>query len=145
MAPRLCLRSSSWLAWYVCSHNLDLKQVYHLRPRLTNGPGVQFHTPLAFHHHQTWDTLWAPAHKEIGLRRNERGSIQPAGAVQFWLPDSPRWLLLSGAGKSRAEKDLVRARGSTADAAAVQRELAGIEKSVREAQAMANPGMHLPA
>ena len=63
--------------------------------------------------------------------------------MQFWLPDSPRWLLLSGAGKSRAEKDLVRARGSTADAAAVQRELAGIEKSVREAQAMADPGMHL--
>ncbi|CAL5219592.1 g1455 [Coccomyxa viridis] len=58
----------------------------------------------------------------------------------FWLPDSPRWLLLSGAGKSRAEKDLVRARGSTADAAAVQRELAGIEKSVREAQATEIPG-----
>ncbi len=62
-------------------------------------------------------------------------------AVQFWLPDSPRWLLLSGAGRSRAEKDLVRARGSTADAAAVQRELAGIEKSVREAQATEIPGM----
>ena len=65
------------------------------------------------------------------------------GAVQFWLPDSPRWLLLSGAGRTRAERDLIRARGSTADAAAVQRELAGIEKSVREAQAMANPGAHL--
>ena len=62
--------------------------------------------------------------------------------MQFWLPDSPRWLLLSGAGKSRAEKDLVRARGSSADAAAVQRELAGIEKSVREAQATVSPGMH---
>ena len=62
--------------------------------------------------------------------------------MQFWLPDSPRWLLLSGAGKSRAEKDLVRARGSSADAAAVQRELAGIEKSVREAQATEDPGMH---
>lgn len=66
------------------------------------------------------------------------------GVMQFWLPDSPRWLLLSGAGKSRAEKDLVRARGSTADPAAVQKELASIEKSVREAQAMESPG-EIPA
>ena len=62
------------------------------------------------------------------------------GVMQLWLPDSPRWLLLSGAGKLQAEKDLVRARGSTADPAAVQKELAGIEKSVREAQAMDSPG-----
>ena len=60
--------------------------------------------------------------------------------VQVWLPDSPRWLLLSGAGRARAEQDLVRARGARADAAAVQRELAGIENSVREAKAMESPG-----
>ena len=60
--------------------------------------------------------------------------------MQVWLPDSPRWLLLSGAGKARAEQDLVRARGSRADPAAVQRELAGIENSVREAKAMESPG-----
>ena len=72
--------------------------------------------------------------------------------MQVWLPDSPRWLLLSGAGKARAEQDLVRARGSRADPAAVQRELAGIEKSVREAKAMESPGtkcmhsdVHAPA
>lgn len=63
--------------------------------------------------------------------------------MQIWLPDSPRWLLLSGAGKSRAERDLVRARGSSADPAAVQRELAGIESSVREAKAMESPGENL--
>ncbi len=65
--------------------------------------------------------------------------------LQFWLPDSPRWLLLSGAGKARAEQDLVRARGSNADPAAVQRELAGIEKSVREARAMEDPGNEIAA
>ena len=44
-----------------------------------------------------------------------------------WLPESPRWLLLSGAGRGAAAAALARAEGRrAADAAAVEAELDGI-------------------
>lgn len=44
-------------------------------------------------------------------------------SMQFWLPDSPRWLMLSGRGKGAAQSAVERLRGRFADAAIVQNEV----------------------
>ena len=50
--------------------------------------------------------------------------------VQTWLPDSPRWLLLSGAGRQAAATALSRARGRYgSDAASVGAEIAAMERA----------------
>ena len=55
--------------------------------------------------------------------------------MQAWLPDSPRWLLLSGNGRQKAECALRRAWGSHGNnSSAVRTELARIESSVEECQ-----------
>jgi hypothetical protein len=43
--------------------------------------------------------------------------------VQLWLPDSPRWLLLSGKGKLQAQAAVERLRGKYADPAVVSEEI----------------------
>jgi hypothetical protein len=53
-----------------------------------------------------------------------------AGRRQTWLPDSPRWLLLSGAGRQAAAAALARARGRYgSDAASVGAEIAAMERA----------------
>ncbi|KAI3424105.1 hypothetical protein D9Q98_009466 [Chlorella vulgaris] len=47
-------------------------------------------------------------------------------AGMYWLPESPRWLLLSGAGPKAAVAALRRTKGSVANDAAVQVEVDGI-------------------
>lgn len=61
--------------------------------------------------------------------------------VQLWLPDSPRWLLLNGASRDKAEAALVRARGKFgADAERIRGEFSAIARSVTEAQGGEDPG-----
>ncbi len=51
-------------------------------------------------------------------------------APQTWLPDSPRWLLLSGAGRQAAATALARARGRFgSDAESVGAEIAAMERA----------------
>ena len=58
-----------------------------------------------------------------------------AGHLQAWLPDSPRWLLLSGNGRVKAEGALRRAWGKYgSNRSTVTTELARIESSVEECQ-----------
>ena len=67
-----------------------------------------------------------------------------AGNLQAWLPDSPRWLLLSGNGREEAEGALRRAWGKYGnDSSCVRTELARIESSVEECQKLKS-GEHLP-
>ena len=62
-------------------------------------------------------------------------SVSPFCTLQFSLPESPRWLLLSGASRDKALDALVRAEGKRAENAAVaQAEIDAMEASVREAQ-----------
>ena len=68
-----------------------------------------------------------------------------AGGAQSWLPDSPRWLLLSGAGSSAAAEALARARGKYgADSAAVDAEVAAMERSIAETGASGTPDTGAP-
>ena len=46
--------------------------------------------------------------------------------LQAWLPESPRWLLLSGGTRERAEGAVRRAWGASADSQAVQQEVANM-------------------
>ncbi len=60
--------------------------------------------------------------------------------AQAWLPDSPRWLLLNGDSREKAEAALVRARGKYGnDLERIRIEIAAIARSVEEAQED-NPG-----
>ncbi len=43
--------------------------------------------------------------------------------AQLWLPDSPRWLLLSGRGRGQAEVAVERLRGKYAEPGTVRAEL----------------------
>jgi len=43
--------------------------------------------------------------------------------VQLWLPDSPRWLLLSGKGKPQAQAAVERLRGRHAEPEVVRGEI----------------------
>lgn len=55
----------------------------------------------------------------MGVRVAKRaGPAMLAG--MFWLPESPRWLLLSGAGPAAATTALRRAKGGVANETAVQ-------------------------
>ncbi|KAK9818055.1 hypothetical protein WJX72_006373 [[Myrmecia] bisecta] len=74
---------------------------------------------------------------DVGGWRNMYGlSLLPAIALSIgmaWLPDSPRWLLLSGAGRDRAAAALTRARGKYGDdKAAVDAEISGMIRSAEE-------------
>lgn len=61
--------------------------------------------------------------------------------AQAWLPDSPRWLLLNGDSREKAEAALIRARGKYGnDLERIRIEIAAIARSVEEAQADENPG-----
>ncbi|CAL8468142.1 g7681 [Coccomyxa elongata] len=62
-------------------------------------------------------------------------------AGMAWLPDSPRWLLLNGDSREKAEAALIRARGKFGnDLERIRIEIAAIARSVEEAQADENPG-----
>eukprot|EP00887_Chlorella_sp_A99_P006942 scaffold2.g6942.t1 len=52
------------------------------------------------------------------------------GAGMAWLPDSPRWLLLSGAGPAAAADALRRAKGRCANEAEVRYEVEGMEAAM---------------
>ena len=57
--------------------------------------------------------------------------------LQSWLPDSPRWLLLSGKGAPAASAALARARGKYGtNSVAIDAEIAGIEESIAETRAL---------
>ncbi len=53
--------------------------------------------------------------------------------LQFRLPESPRWLLLNGAGKEAATQALIKAEGKRADnRAVVEAEVAAISAGIAE-------------
>ena len=58
-------------------------------------------------------------------------------AAQFWLPDSPRWLMLSGQGKPAARSAVERLRGKFADQGSVQAEVEDMAKTCQSNQAKA--------
>ena len=59
--------------------------------------------------------------------------------MQTWLPDSPRWLLLSGAGRQAAATALSRVRGRYgSDAVSVGAEIAAMERAAERSGD--NPG-----
>ncbi|KAK9819163.1 hypothetical protein WJX81_007550 [Elliptochloris bilobata] len=70
-------------------------------------------------------------------------ALPPALALlagMTWLPDSPRWLLLSGAGRQAAANALSRARGRYgSDAATVSTEIAAMERAAERSGD--NPGV----
>jgi hypothetical protein len=57
---------------------------------------------------------------------------------QAWLAESPRWLLLSGAGREAAEDALSRARGSPANAAVIDVEVDAMVRSLQSAEAVSS-------
>lgn len=60
---------------------------------------------------------------------------------QLWMPESARWLLLSGAGKESARHALVRTKGNIADLSeVVDRELASMMKTVEMGGSEGSPG-----
>ena len=64
----------------------------------------------------------------------QTGAAAPLAAVlaagMAWLPESPRWLLLSGKGAPVAAAALTRTKGSVADAAAIQMEIEDIQSTI---------------
>lgn len=72
--------------------------------------------------------------EQIGGWRWIYGAAAPLAGVlaagMAWLPESPRWLLLSGGGGPAAAAALRRVKGSAVDAAAVQAEVDEIEAAI---------------
>jgi hypothetical protein len=65
------------------------------------------------------------------------GANEGVCCSQAWLPDSPRWLLLSGAGGAAATAALARARGKYGtDSCTVNAEIKAMEESIAEALAL---------
>jgi hypothetical protein len=63
-------------------------------------------------------------------------------ALQAWLPDSPRWLLLSGAGSNAAAAALSRVKGKYGqDAAALAREVQSVQGALEEVDGNAQNGV----
>ncbi len=71
------------------------------------------------------------------IREPFRTTGSKAILLQFWLPDSPRWLMLSGQGKPAARSAVERLRGRFADEASVQGEVEDMAKSCQSIQAKA--------
>ena len=53
-------------------------------------------------------------------------------AVQAWLPDSPRWLLFSGAPREEVFQSLSRCRGMYSNEEATEQELAKMNATAQE-------------
>ena len=62
--------------------------------------------------------------------------------MQFWLPESPRWLVLSGAGKKAAQDSIQRLQGNTATKSEVAEEVESISAKTSQGQKSAG-NLHL--
>ena len=67
------------------------------------------------------------------LQLSCRRAPPPRSRPQAWLPESPRWLLLSGSGQGAAAAALRRLKGSAAVEAAVVAEIAEIDATMEAA------------
>lgn len=70
-----------------------------------------------------------PGNSKIGFLHweDDFGHDRHAWLLQAWLPESPRWLLLSGASREHAEGAVRRAWGSSgSDRQAVQQEVSNM-------------------
>lgn len=92
-------------------------------------PTKHLHNLLASSEWSILQSVRSAPSKDCWLARLKWGDF-----LQAWLPESPRWLVLSGAGKKAAQESIQKLRGGEANPSSINAEVDSICTKTKEGQ-----------